>query len=193
MNRTVKVVELITGPVTTITGTGNLASGLITLTQEKTAEAFVIQQNFDISNSRFYQQNVPNSCVPLPPIIPAYAGGQSSGAFLLGQMEQCAATSYLQDNLAALNRKQIPDCQKFEWPPKRFKQYAPYIPPRPAPLVLPNVGVPIPQLGPCTNVVGFPSSVALRPNPGNPLTVEQYSLYINSITPGVLPNGQQCP
>ena len=191
MNRTVRVVELITGPVTTIKGTGNLASGIIDLTQEKVAEAFVTQQLFDISNSRFYQQNSNNGCLP-PPIIPAYAGGQSCGAFLLGQMERCAADTYLQQNLAALNRKQIPDCQKFEWPPRRFTQYQPYIPPRPRPLVLPNAGLPIPQLGPCTNVTGNPATIPLRPNPGNPMTVEEFSKYINEITPGVLPNGQQC-
>ena len=148
MNQTRKVVELITGPVPVVQGIGNLASSLIDKTQANVERAFVIQQNFDISNSKFYQQNSNNGCLP-PPIIPAYAGGQSCGAFLLGQLEQCSAKEgLLQEKLAALQHQQIPDSQQFVWPPPRFHQYKTYVPPRPRPLVLPNAGEPIPQLGP---------------------------------------------
>jgi hypothetical protein len=192
MNQTRRVVELITGPVTVLHGTGNLASGIIDQTLVETEKAFIIRQNIDISNSQFYQQNYNNNCLP-PPIIPPYAGGQSSGAFLLGQLEQCSAKEgLLQEKLAALQYKQIPDSQQFVWPPPRFQQYQPYVPPRPRPIVLQNVGVPIPQLGTCFNIPGFPSNIPLRPNPGNPMTIPEFSKYINEITPGVLPNGQQC-
>jgi hypothetical protein len=194
MNQTVRVVELITGPVPTLLGTGDLASGLIDQIQAQTERAYIQRLTVDVSNSRFYQQNSNNGCLASPqPPIPFYAGGQSSGAFLLGQLEQCAVkAAVVQDNLAALKQKPIPDCQKFVWPPPRFQQYKTYVPPRPRPLVLPNVGVPIPQLGPCTNVGGNPTSIPLRPNPGNPMTIPEFSQYINEITPGVLPSGQQC-
>ena len=192
MNQTRKVVELITGPVPLVQGIGNLASSLIDQTQANVERAFILQQNFDISNSRFYQQNSNNGCLP-PPMIPAYAGGQSCGAFLLGQLEQCSAKEgLLQEKLAALQHQQIPDSQQFIWPPPRFQQYTTYVPPRPRPLIVTNAGQPIPQLGTCTNLPGFPSNIPLRPNPGNPMTIPEFSQYINEITPGVLPNGQQC-
>jgi hypothetical protein len=192
MNQTRRVVELITGPVPTLLGTGNLASGIIDQTLVETEKAFITKQNIDISNSRFYQQNYNNNCVP-PPIIPPYAGGQSCSALLQGQLEQCSAIQgLLQEKLAALEYKQIPDCQKFIWPPPRFQQYKTYVPPRPRSIVITNAGEPIPQLGTCFNIPGFPSNIPLRPNPGNPMTIPEFSKYINEITPGVLPNGQQC-
>jgi len=189
MNTTRKIVELITGPVLTVTGTGNLASGITDHIQDGVERAFVAKQTVDISNSRFYQQNYNSNCQPAP-IISPFAGGTTSGALLAQQTQQCTLSAF-QQNLAALQSRQIPESQRLVWPPQRFQQYQPYVPPRPKPVVIANAGQPIPSLGPCTNVIGFPNS-SIRPNPGNPMTIPEYSDYINRISPGVLPSGKQC-
>ena len=188
------VVEVITGPVLVIQGTGNLASGITDQTQVCVQEAYVQKLVTDLANSKFYQQNNLNYCPP--PIIPKYRGGVSSGALLSKQIQECQATDF-QRNITAYKRKPIPgslqmfqrqsgntaqshETKPVDWPPVRFQQYQTYVPPPPPPPIIYNAGQPIPSMGPCTNVIGIDTTTPLRPN-GTILTPEQYSAYINSI------------
>lgn len=199
------VVEVITGPVTVIQGTGNLASGITDQTQACVEEAYVQKLVTNLASSQFYQQNNVNYCPP--PIIPTYSGGVSSGSLLSKQIQQSQATDF-QRNLTAYKRKPIPgslqmiqkqngvsaqshETKGVDWPPVRFQQYQPYIPPPPPAPIIYNAGVPIPSLGPCTNVVGVDSTTPLRPN-GTILTPEQYSAYINSIDLSQSNNPRYC-
>lgn len=199
------VVELITGPVTVIQGTGNLASGITDQAQACVEEAYVQKLVIDLSNSRFYQQNNVNYCPP--PVIPQYSGGVNSGALLSKQIQQSRATDF-QRNLTAYKRKPIPgslqmaqkqigvsaqshETKAVDWPPVRFQQYQTYVPPPPPPPIIYNAGQPIPSLGPCTNVRGIDTTTPLRPN-GTILTPEQYSAYINSIDKSQSNNPQYC-
>lgn len=200
------VVELITGPVPVIQGVGNLASGITDQVQACVQEAYVQKLVTDLSSSNFYQQNRGGTTCNAP-IIPVYKGGVSSGALLSKQIQECQATDF-QRNLTAYKRKPIPgslqifqrqsgntaqshETRGVDWPPVRFQQYLPYIPPPPPAPIIYNAGVPIPSLGPCTNVVGVAVSTPLRPN-GTILTPEQYSAYINSIDQSQSNNSLYC-
>jgi len=200
------VVELITGPVTVIQGTGNLASGVTDQAQICVQEAYVQKLVTDLANSKFYQQNNPCN-TSVPPIIPQYRGGVNSGALLSKQIQQSQATDF-QRNLTAYKRKPIPgslqmvqkkngvsaqshETKAVDWPPVRFQQYQPYIPPPPPAPVIFNAGQPIPSLGPCTNVGSINTTTPLRPN-GTVLTPEQYAAYINSIDLSQSNNPQYC-
>jgi len=200
------VVELITGPVQVIQGTGNLASGITDQAQICVQEAYVQGLVTDLSNANFYQQNRGGTSCNSP-IIPVYMGGVNSGALLQKQIQECQATDF-QRNLTAYKRKPIPgslqmyqrqagktaqshETRGVDWPPVRFQQYLPYIPPPPPAPIIFNAGQPIPPLGPCTNITGFDVSVAIRPS-GTILTPEQYSAYINSIDQSQSNNPQYC-
>jgi hypothetical protein len=199
------VVEVITGPVTVIQGTGNLASGITDQAQACVEEAYIQKLVTNLASSQFYQQNNVNYCPP--PIIPQYSGGVSSGALLSKQIQQCQVSD-LQLNLTAYKQKQIPGClqmaqkmsggssQNFvnspvNWPPVRFQQYQTYVPPPPPPPIIYNAGQPIASMGPCTNVIGVDTTTPLRPN-GTILTPEQYSAYINSIDQSQSNNPRYC-
>jgi hypothetical protein len=199
------VVEVITGPVTVIQGTGNLASGITDHNQTCVEEAYVQKLVTNLASSQFYQQNNVNYCPPT--IIPTYSGGVSSGSLLRKQIRECHEAN-LQMNLAAHKRKPIPgslqmlqrqkgktaqshETKEVDWPPVRFQQYQTYVPPPPPPPIIYNAGQPVPSMGPCTNVVGVDTTTPLRPN-GTILTPEQYSAYINSIDQSQSNNPRYC-
>ena len=199
------VVEVITGPVLVIHGTGNLASGITDQNQACVEEAYVQKLVTNLASSQFYQQNNLNYCPP--PIIPKHRGGVRSSSLLSKQIQESQATDF-QRNLTAYKRKPIPgslhmfqrqsgntaqshETKAVDWPPVRFQQYQTYVPPPPPPPIIYNAGQPIPSMGPCTNVIGIDTTTPLRPN-GTILTPEQYSAYINSIDRSQSNNPQYC-
>jgi hypothetical protein len=128
-------------------GTGNLASGLTDLIERKTLKCNTIQQ---LPSART------SNCCNIAPQISPYAGGNSSGAFLLAKIrsqQECTAKS---NRLLALQRVP-PVCTQ----PQRFTQYQRPIPqvpctqPPPGLIIKSNPAVPDAINGPCTNVIGI--------------------------------------
>jgi len=130
---------------------GNLASGNTDLIQAQVLRTAALR----LASTA---QAVP--CVLPGPPISKYAGGVTSGA-LLEQQIQAAQLCTAQQNLAVAKLRMLP-LPPFN-PALRFAQYqrpALVVPPPP---VIFNAGLPVAQMGPCTNVVGITTTIPLRP------------------------------
>jgi hypothetical protein len=135
----------------TLSHGGNLASGNTDMIQAQVLRTAALRQASTA-------QAAP--CVPAGPPISKYAGGVTSGA-LLEQQILAAQLCTAQQNLAVAKLR-MPPLPPFN-PALRFAQYQRQPLVTPLPLVVYNAGLPIPQNGPCTNVVGITTTIPLRP------------------------------
>lgn len=136
-------------------GTGNLASGIVDILQKKTLMCNV-QQMLPAARS--------SQCIPTGPRISPYAGGNSSGALLNGQMMAYASCMAATNRAVAELKSSVPVCARSPnvlSAEHRFAKYQRWSPPAPCPpppsdMIIPsNPAVPRAVDGPCVIVPGI--------------------------------------